>query len=243
MSITRTVAIIEDSDGEYDVLKAQLERFAAESEKYAFECVRFNDAESFLQYYKPMYDLIFMDIGLPDMNGLEATRRLREMDDKVLLMFITNMSKFAVSGYEVGAFDFVVKPIKYASLRLKLLHAMDKLDTDEDKKICVPFSGEDARGSAKIISASTIKYVEVMDHSIIIHTTSGDINTYGTLKKIENMLQSDSFCKCNSCYLVNLKYVRQIKDFTVIVADDEISVSHAKKKEFLRALGAYIKGT
>ncbi len=238
MSITRTVAIVEDSDDEFDAVKAQLDRFASESEKYAFECVRFRAAVSFLQSYKPMYDIVFMDIGLPGINGFEATRKLREIDDTVLLMFITNMSKFAVNGYEVGAFDFVVKPIKYASIRLKLLRAMERLDANEDKKLQIPSSG----GRTRIVSVSTIKYVEVMDHSIIFHTTGGDINSYGSLKKFEAMLPEDKFCKCNSCYLVNLKYVQQIKDFTAVVAGDEISVSHAKKKEFLRALGAYMEG-
>ena len=238
MSITRTVAIVEDSDDEFDAVKAQLDRFASESEKYAFECVRFRDAVSFLQSYKPMYDIVFMDIGLPGINGFEATRKLREIDDTVLLMFITNMSKFAVNGYEVRAFDFVVKPIKYASMRLKLLRAMERLDANEDKKLQIPSSG----GGTRIVSVSTIKYVEVMDHSIIFHTTGGDINSYGSLKKFEAMLPEDKFCKCNSCYLVNLKYVQQIKDFTAVVAGDEISVSHAKKKEFLRALGAYMEG-
>ena len=148
MSITRTVAIVEDSDDEFDAVKAQLDRFASESEKYAFECVRFRDAVSFLQSYKPMYDIVFMDIGLPGINGFEATRKLREIDDTVLLMFITNMSKFAVNGYEVGAFDFVVKPIKYASMRLKLLRAMERLDANEDKKLQIPSSGG---GSAKCL--------------------------------------------------------------------------------------------
>lgn len=238
MSITRTVAIVEDSDDEFDAVQTQLERFASESEKYAFECVRFRDAVSFLQGYKPIYDIIFMDIGLPGINGFEATRKLRETDATVLLIFITNMSKFAVNGYEVGAFDFVVKPIKYASMRLKLLRVMERLDSDEDKKIQIPSSG-----GTRVVSVSTVKYVEVMDHSIIFHTASGDINSYGSLKKIEELLPKDKFCKCNSCYLVNLKYVRQVKEFTVVVGDDELSVSHAKKKDFLRALGAYMEGT
>ena len=232
------VAVVEDSDAEYDALKAQLERFASESGKYAFECVRFCDAVNFLQNYKPMYDMVFMDIGLPGMNGFDAARKLREADDTVMLMFITNMSRFAVNGYEVGAFDFVVKPVRYASLRLKLLRAMERLDAAEDRKISVPFSGRG--GGTKVVSVSSIKYVEVMDHDIIFHTTSGDINSYGSLKKIESALQSDSFCKCNSCYLVNLKYVGGVRDFTVTVAGDELSISHAKKKDFLRALGAYL---
>ncbi len=108
MGIMRTVAIVENNDDQFDAVKHSSNGLRPR-EKYAFKCVRFRDAVSFLQCYKPIYDIVFMDIGLPSMNGFATTRKLRETNATVLSMFITNMREFAVNGYGVGAFDFVVK--------------------------------------------------------------------------------------------------------------------------------------
>ena len=235
----KTIAIIEDDDSEYSVIKSQIDKFSEESDgAYEFDCRRFYDAVSFLQAYKPIYDIVFMDIGLPGINGFDAAKKLRAIDDSVLLIFVTNMSQFAVAGYEVSAFDFVVKPVRYGALRLKLMRALQKLDAEVDKKITVS-SPEGMR----VVPVSAIKYVEVMNHDIIYHTTLGDIKSYGSLKKTEAAIASESFIRCNSCYLVNLKYVTGVKEFTVFIGAEEIAISHAKKKEFMVALAKYMEAT
>lgn len=233
----KTAAVIEDDDTEFISIKTMLDRFTSETaDAPRFECVRFDNAVTFLQNYKPVYDIVFMDIGLPGMNGFEAAKKLRETDGSVLLIFVTNMSQFAVSGYEVGAFDFIVKPIKYGAIKLKLTRALQKLDSRDDKKITVP-----STDGMRVVSVSTIRYVEVMNHDIVYHTTQGDIKSYGSLKKAEAVLPADTFTRCNSCYLVNLKYVTGIKEFTAFVGGDEISISHSKKKDFLDAIAKYME--
>lgn len=235
----KTIAIVEDDESEYLSIRNLLDKFAEESRgKYKFECMLFRDAVSFLQNYKPVYDIIFMDIGLPGMNGFDAAKKLREIDHAVLLIFVTNMSQFAVFGYEVGAFDFVVKPVRYGALRLKLLRALQNLETRCDKKLSV-LSPEGMR----VISVSTVKYVEVMNHDLVYHTTYGDVKSYGSLKKVEAMLPPKEFARCNSCYLVNLKFVMGVKNYTAIVAGEEIAISHAKKKDFLNAIAEYLEET
>ena len=65
-----------------------------------------------------------MDIEMPDLDGLAASQKLREIDRSVILIFITNLAQFAVRGYEVDALDFVVKPVTYYVLALKLKRAI-----------------------------------------------------------------------------------------------------------------------
>lgn len=230
------VAIVEDDDADYAAIRAALDKFGAEN-RVSFVSDRFTSADMMLSVYKPIYDIVFMDIGLPGTDGFEISKKLRETDKDVLLIFVTSMSRFAVSGYEVDAFDFVVKPIAYGNLKLKLLRALDRLNANADRKIKVQ-----ASDGLRIVSVSSIKYVEVMNRSIVYHTTDGDIHTYGALKNIEAMLPAKQFAKCNSCYLVNLDYVSSVRDYTAIVDGDELSVSHSKKKEFLQALCAFMEG-
>lgn len=236
---TVAVAVVEDDESEYLSIKSCLERFSAESGgENRFECAHFCDAEALLHNYKPIYDIVLMDIGLPNLNGFEASKKLRNKDPSVLLIFVTNLSQFAVAGYEVSAFDFIVKPVKYGTLRLKLLRALQKLEATDDKKISVPSSD-----GMRVILVSSIKYVEVMNHDLVYHTTAGDVKSYGSLNKVQAVLPSNRFARCNSCYLVNLKFVTDIKDYSVFVAGEEIAISRAKKKDFLSAVAGYLEET
>ena len=77
-----------------------------------------------------------------------------------------------------------------------------------------------------------------MKHSIVYHTTEGDYSAYGSLRSVEQMLPENWFVRCNSCYLVNLRYVTRVSGFTVTVGGDDLSVSHSKKREFMKALAS-----
>lgn len=230
------IAVVEDDEADYLAFKSAIERYGAENH-IGFAVDRFSTADMLFTVYKPVYDMIFMDIGLPGTDGFEVSKKLREIDKTVLLIFITNMSRFAVRGYEVGAFDFIVKPIKYGNFKIKLSRAVERLNVDADRKIKIH-----SQDGLRIVSVSSIAYVEVVNRSLIYHTTDGNIVSYGSLKNVENVLPAKCFARCNSCYLVNLRYVYAVSGYTVTVAGDELAVSRAKKKEFLQALGAYMEG-
>ena len=108
-----SVAIIEDDGNEAKKLREELVRYGEEHGEY-FDIKEYRDAESYLNFYKPRFDIVFMDIELNGMNGMEAARRLRGLDSEVILIFVTNMRQFACEGYAVEALDFIVKPILYS---------------------------------------------------------------------------------------------------------------------------------
>ena len=120
------IAIIEDSQIDREALKRTLQRF---STREGLEIVvdEFESAVQFFMKYQPVYDLIFMDIDMPQMNGMEAAQRLRRLDKRVLLVFVTNMAQYAIKGYEVDAIDFILKPIDEYSFALKLQRVLARL--------------------------------------------------------------------------------------------------------------------
>lgn len=234
--MVRNVAIVEDTQTEADTLKEYFSRYSAEK-GIEFKIAHFPSAEQFLEKYNPIYDLVLMDIGLPGMGGMEAAGRLRELDDTVTLIFVTNMAQFAVRGYEVDAFDFVVKPVSYSNFALKLQRALNKLGTRKDTEVIISISDGLYR-----ISSSQIKYIEISGHKMIYHTTNGTIKAYGNLKEIESILNGRMFVRCNSCYLVNLNFVHAIRGYIVAVDTDELQISRPRKKAFVQAVNDYLGG-
>lgn len=227
------VAIIEDDINAQNKLKSFLRRYG-EEKKERFNCYTFTSAELFLTDYRPDYDLVFMDIELSGMDGMRAAKKLRKIDDKVVLVFVTNLMQFAVGGYEVGAFDFILKPITYGSFFLKFNRILQKVKSLDDTQIIV-------RGKqyVKKLFASNIMYVESCDHDLTYHTTDGDVTARGSMRYAVEQLKERDFELCNQCYLVNLKYVLGVYENVVKVGNDELVISRPKKKSFTAAVNAY----
>ena len=93
-------AIIEDNDRDAEYLQSHLRRYAREN-KLEIETRRYDNGILFLEQYRSEYDLVFMDIDMPAMNGMHVAKALRERDTHVLLIFVTALARFAVNGYEV----------------------------------------------------------------------------------------------------------------------------------------------
>ena len=232
----RNVAIVEDDKGASEKLKELLDQFGREKGE-DFQYFVFTSAEVFLTNYKAFYDVVFMDIELPGLNGMEAARKLRALDKDVVLVFVTNMAQFAVGGYEVGAFDFILKPITYARFYLKFVRIMQKIRTSDETQIVIK-----GKQFTRCVSASTIKYVEVQNHALIYHTTDGDIIGGGSMKEAARLLADKNFALCNQSYLVNLKYVREFSKTSVLVGEDWLLISRPKKQEFMNAVQSYLNG-
>ena len=229
-----SIAIIEDETAAAEMLISFINRYGKENgEEYGI--VRYETAVAFLDNYKPVYDIVFMDIVLPKLNGMEAARKLREIDKSVTLIFVTNMVNFAVKGYEVGALDFIVKPIVYDLFLMKMDKAVDVVKNRNCPNIVIQYDG-----AIKVMPLSDITYIEVIRNTIIYHTTQGIYRLRSSMKEVENILSNENFVRCNVCYLVNLRYVKEVKGDTVTVDKDHLHISRARKKQFMEALTDYL---
>ena len=101
------IAMVEDSPEERKRIRECLS-YMEETENLTFSVTEFPTGNAFLANYHYEYDIVLMDINLPGINGLETARQLRRMDSAVILIFVTNLVQYAVSGYEVDALDFIV---------------------------------------------------------------------------------------------------------------------------------------
>lgn len=226
-----SVAVVEDDKNEAEALLSALKRYKADTGEEMDVCL-YNDAEKFLKNYKTVHDVIFMDIELPYMNGMEAAAEIRKIDGSVAIIFVTNMAKYAVQGYKVGALDYFLKPISYFDLKLRI-EQVRLSKNDSIPVITVPLSG-----GMKSILSSKVYYIEIMDHSLTYHTEDGNfsLSRGASLKKLEKQLENAGFSRCSSSYLVNLKWCSEIKTDTVKVGRDTLKISRGMKKDFITQL-------
>jgi len=228
------IAIVENEEKDRIALCQELKSYGA-AEKLQFDIVEFSDGEDIAIDYKGNYDIIFLDIEMDFMDGLTAAEKIRQLDSEVPIIFVTNSPHYAIRGYKVNAFDYILKPIAEFSFRETLNKVMAKLQKNEDKFISV----RTANGNTKM-AENRICYVEVQDRYLFFHTLDGVIETRESLKNMVEQLDPELFVLCNRCYLVNLSFVDSFKNDEIIVNGDVVHMSRGKSKSFLDALNKYL---
>ena len=204
-------AIVDDDTAMTDMLESYIRRYAEENGS-EFMTDKFTNPINFLTAYNSKYDVVLLDIDMPDMSGMDTAKKMREMDENVALVFVTNMRQYAINGYEVGADDFIVKPVAYYDFAMKLDRVMKRLNKREAPKVQI-----NCDGMMRYVPVNAIRYVEVFHHRLVYHTYDGDLEARGSLNKIEPFLTENNFARCNNFCLVNLVCVKgvDVKDEVV----------------------------
>lgn len=228
------IAIVEDNPSDAKLLKSFLDRYSEEN-KIQFEVKQFEDGMNFVENYCRDFGLIFLDIEMPHLNGMESAKEIRMIDPDVTIIFVTNMSQYAIEGYEVSAVGFMVKPISYFAFQKLMTKVVKNHIGTNEEKITIKKNGNIA-----FLAPSQIFYVEAMGHNLIYHTKSGDYSTNERLKNVALKLAAYNFFQIKSCYLVNLRYVSLVKSDSVVVDGAELTIARRTKKEFLAAMASYM---
>lgn len=227
------IAIVEDEQLYAKQLHKYLRKYEKENGE-AIEVTIYSDGDQIVEKYQSQYDIILMDIEMKFMDGMSAAEEIRKIDTEVVIIFITNMTQYAIRGYAVDALDYVLKPVSYFALSQRLNRAIGRMRKRESKMIMVNMKGGIVR-----LNIANIYYIESQGHTLILHTILGDYETSGTMKEMESKLLGMNFCRGNKGYLINLQHVDGISDGCAIVKDEKLILSRARKKEFMEALTKY----
>lgn len=196
----------------------------------------FASGEELIEAFKEnFYDLVFLDIELGKLSGLEVGATLRGLPDKPIIIFTTHSLNYAVRGYGI-AMRYLPKPISYETFSTVMREALDHI-TPSKISICVS-------GTQMFFSVDDIVYFEVLRHQLMVHLKDQEaVCLRGTLIEVIEQIPSRQFVQPHKSYYVNMEYIDRLTGQDIMMTNgDVIPVGRSKKNEFKARLREYIKG-
>lgn len=227
------LAIVEDYKNERNYLKELVIDYCIIN-KIDYVIETFTSAEDFFASWPLELDILFLDIMLDEMNGIELATKIRQTNERVILIFTTSNPQFSLSGYAVDAMDYLIKPVSKEILFRILEKAIRRLRSSFHDFFTI-----NNNDGYFVINTMDIYYIEVLNRRLIIHTKSGPVACLRTLQYMEEQLP-DTFFRCHSAFLVNLQAVESVHGSEIIVAGNTIPISKHRRKEFIRALTHFV---
>lgn len=146
------------------------------------------------------YEIVFMDYQMQDIDGMETSRLIRNKNNECIIIFVSAYPEIAVESYEVNTFRFIVKPIN----KEKLFKAIDNYLKSIDYDNLLILKTHDGTWKIKM---SDIIYAEAKGKHTIIRTTKKTFEIHIHLKKVEEKLPIEKFCRCQRAYIAGFSHI------------------------------------
>lgn len=200
------------------------------------EISTFNSSRNLLLEFRDGYffDLLLLDIEMPEMNGMELAREIRQTDRKVIIVFLTNYDNFVFEGYEVGAYRYLMKS-KAAEKLGGLLD--DVAEREQEMEYLLVRAG----GCDERLELSGILYLEASRHDTLLHTRDGERLLKMPIHKLAELLP-ENFLFCHRSFMVNLQYLERLsKTECLMYSGETVPVSRAAYGPLNEAFIGYYK--
>lgn len=202
------------------------------------EIICYPDGESFLSDFSVgRYHLVFMDVYMEGISGVETAMLLREKDEGCTLVFTTSSTEHALDAFAVNAAQYLVKPVALAAVRSILQKRLTALEREAADVMRV-----NARGEWMDILLRDILYIEVRNHNCLIHTASGVIET-GTTMRLEDfsrLIARPNFLRCHRAFIVNFAYVDRVEQDFIMKNGDTVYIRQTDRKKYANAFKGYL---
>ncbi|MEW6622561.1 MAG: LytTR family transcriptional regulator DNA-binding domain-containing protein [Bacillota bacterium] len=201
------------------------------------------------------YSIIFLDIQMPGVTGIELSRQIKDNPQKPYVIFVTAHEEYALDAFAVDAVDYLLKPVTIQRLReamakiesriAKTLPAPVKQSTYDNQSANLEIIPIESQGKTVLLNHTDIVYVNAQNDYCIFKTYDKKFLARFTLKELETRLSSSIFFRCHRSYLVNIKKIREVTPLyngTLLLAVDdkeksEVPVSRSQAKQIRQLLG------
>lgn len=227
------IAICDDENLVREVLKDKIEHYYF-SQSVDFTIESFSSGEALLAHGLDAVDVLFLDVDMPGLNGMETAAEIRKTNKTVLIVFLTAYSEFVFESFKVDTFRYLVKPLKDSALAEVLQAVQDKLYADDGEYLNFQFQNEMYN-----IRYSDIIYIEGMRDKIWLHCKDGDYRWRGALKNLQELLTGRGFFQVHRSYIINMNKIQKYSSQTVLLeGGSEVPISRYKldafKEEYIR---------
>lgn len=197
------IVICDDSEKDRNTILNFINHYL-ESEGYDThnDIVMYNKAEALLENNNYDFDLIFLDIFMDTINGIDCAKKIREVGFKGSIVFSTSSEEFALDAFKVRASDYLVKPYEYKQFSETMDIVMEKLAA-QLKQIEVNSNYE-----KRTVYLRDIYYIETIGRNTVIHTKDESFKTIKTLQNFTDILCGEkNFYRCHRCCIVNFNHI------------------------------------
>lgn len=194
----------------------------------------FKSGETLIDEYKKkgnIYDIIFLDMEMNRLDGINTANMIRSMDRRVLIIFVTSHKKYMQKSFECLPFRFLLKPLDFKEFKSVLLKAINSLEDDRQA-----LSFTEGRDIVRVLYED-ILFIQSIDHRLCIKTGDKVYQTYTfNLAEVQERLSDNRFVKVHKSYIVNISYIEKIsnKDITLRGYSHPISIGSPYMKDLKR---------
>ena len=194
------------------------------------QVLAYNNGEKLLRHYPLDMDLIFLEVPLIGMSGIETAHKIREIDKNVGIVFLTSVLSHVFEAYEVRANNYLIKPLKYSRFLKEVEKARERRGQNRF------FIEKNDSGVYKIYTKE-IRYIETDKQNTLIHTENEKIVSYKRMKTHDEALFELCFVRCHTGFIVNLLYFKKLEQSDLILNDGtRIPISRGRKNNVLTKL-------
>lgn len=182
---------------------------------FLFTVEKYKDARKLVESVttgEKEYDLLFLDIDMPTMSGVEAAEALRREGYDGIICFVTSHDQYAFRAYGVEALGYIMKPAQFREvgklLEKAVIQIFYRFDAKEAEKVFLEISLQSGK---RTIRMDDILYVEKRRNQCVIHMEEGEVVCYESLKSLHERLNQSQFCYCHQGFVVNFEKIKEVQ--------------------------------
>lgn len=231
------IALCDDEAEARDALRIQLEKILVEeTEDIVYEFSSGTNAASWLEKHPGEIDLLFLDVEMNGLNGVETAERIRQFDENIILVFVTGYTDYVFDGYRTGAMDYIVKPAAAQKLRELLARVRRKLDSEKTQAFLL----KNTDGAWRFRLCDILYFYSDRRRCFLV-SKQGEYPFYAKLDDVETRLDS-RFVRIHQRYLVNPGRVDHIGSETVAIGAVRLPCSRKYRDSAMGRIAKYMMG-
>ncbi|MDR2590570.1 MAG: LytTR family DNA-binding domain-containing protein [Oscillospiraceae bacterium] len=228
------IAICDDEAIHRDDLVKILEAY--ETTEHIIELFEYSDGLSLIDSHKKQaYNIMFLDIEMNGISGLETGHKIRMIDKNVIIIYLTGYERYVFESFKIEPFDYIVKPIDSDKINAVLSRAIEKYN---EQYFIIEFKWKERLYALRTFE---IVHIESELRHIIFNTENNRYKCIGQLDEYEKLLSSYGFLRCHKSFLINMNYIKSIENKSIITTlNYSVDMSARQKQNCLNNFSNFI---